>query len=124
MGAEAEKVFYRGVPKSAFETVKQNYISGKRIHWSGITSISEDKRVSTQFALSEGPAKGEDGPGGVLFQITARTGRKIQHLSAVPGESEVLLLPNFCGMVTRGVYRKGKTWRVDLLEESPEKTFV
>jgi len=121
---EPEKVYYRGVPKSAFDMVKKNYYSGKRIHWSGISSISDSEKVSMQFALEEGPANGGDGPGGVVFNITARSGRIIRHLSAIPSESEVLLLPNFRGIVTKGVYRKGKVFRVDILEEAGEAAFV
>ena len=63
---EKERVFYRGVPKSAYELVKKNYTSGKRIHWSGISSISDAEPISIEFALSEGAAKGDDGPGGVV----------------------------------------------------------
>ena len=32
-----------------------------------------------------------------------RTGCKIQHLSALPEEAEVLLLPNFKAIVTKGL---------------------
>ena len=43
------------------------------------------------FARSEGDPESGTGPSGVLFRITARTGRKIQHLSALPAEAEVLI---------------------------------
>ena len=68
-----------------------NYTSGRRLHWSGISSISEDQAVSMSFARSEGDPESGTGPSGVLFRITARTGRKIQHLSALPAEAEVLI---------------------------------
>ncbi|CAK0898814.1 unnamed protein product, partial [Prorocentrum cordatum] len=51
---EPERVFFRGVPKSAYEVVRKNYTSGRRVHWSGISSISEDEQVSTTFAQAEG----------------------------------------------------------------------
>ena len=60
------------------------------------------------FARSEGDPESGTGPSGVLFRITARTGRKIQHLSALPAEAEVLLLLNFKAVVTRGLHRLGQ----------------
>ena len=39
--AEAEEVYYRGVPKSAYEVVKDNYKRGIRIQWSGLPLISD-----------------------------------------------------------------------------------
>ena len=118
--AEPERVYFRGVPKSTFEVVRRHYVLGRRVHWSGISSISEVESVSAGFAGEEGPIKGAGGPGGIVFHITARSGRKIQHLSAIPSESEVLLLPNFRGIVTRGLYRSGGVYGLDIVEEAED----
>merc|ERR1712196_495845 len=60
--------FFRGIGKTKFQIVQDNYEPGISIHWSGMTSVSRTKEVSMEFAL-------EEGPGGVLFQINARSGR-------------------------------------------------
>jgi len=111
--AEPERIFTRGVPKSAFDIVHDHYTSGKRVHWSGISSVTANEDVSKCFAVSEGA-------GGVVFRITARSGRKIEHLSAIPTEAEILLMPNFQGVVSRSMYQDGDVYIVDIVEEAED----
>ena len=54
-----DRVYYRGVPKSACTLVHDNYTIGKRIHFSGITSISAREEVAEEFAMAEGAAPDE-----------------------------------------------------------------
>merc|ERR1712187_856429 len=95
-----ECVLFRGISRSKFQMVQEHYTTGRTIHWSGLSSVSRDERVSNGFAK-------EDGPGGVVFHITVKTGRSISHLSAFPNEDEVLLLPNFKGFVSEGMKPDG-----------------
>ena len=48
----------------------------------------------------------------------ARTGRKIQHLSAIPAKVGALLLPNLRGAVASGLYGAGKVWSTDTKRQS------
>eukprot|EP00971_Amphidinium_carterae_P261691 5191511-Amphidinium_carterae.1 len=93
----SEGLFYRGVSKSAFEKYRSHYSkTGKKIHWSGITSTSVDYCIAESFA-------GREGPGGVIFKIRAQSARAIHMYSAKPDEAEVLLLPNFKAVVVNPV---------------------
>ena len=113
---EPEATFFRGVPKSALPIIEENYKSGRHVHWSGLTSVSTDRRQAENFASQEGP-------GGVVFHVRARTGRAIFPYSAIPIEKEVILLPNFKAHVSEGLTKAGDFFELKLTE-AREDTFV
>ena len=113
---EPEATFFRGVPKSALPIVEVTYKSGRHIHWSGLMSVSTDRRQAENFASQEGP-------GGVVFHVRARTGRAIFPYSAIPIEKEVILLPNFKAHVSEGLKKTGDFFELKLTE-AREDTFV
>ena len=114
--AEPEAAFFRGVPKSVVPIIEENYKSGRRVHWSGLTSVSTDQRKAEEFASLEGP-------GGVVFHVRARSGRAIFQFSAIPGEKEVLLLPNFKAHISEDPKKEAR-FLVVKLTEAREDTFV
>ena len=66
------------------------------------------------------------GAGGVILRITVTTGKDIRQFSAVQGEDEVLLRPNFRMLVT-----SEPAWdaalgalAIDLCEKSEDDSFV
>jgi len=107
-------VVFRGIPSTHRPLVAANYLKGRPITWSGITSVSDNEEVAKrEFA----------GPGGVLFRITARTARAISRISKFPDEKELVLLPDFKAFVTSGLTKvEGAAmdiWIVELLECDP-----
>jgi hypothetical protein len=88
-----ERTLYRGIPPEHIDVIRECYPSGRTVHWSGLTSVSEVVAVAHQFAPL----------GGVVFEVWARTGRSIKNTSAFPHEKEVLLFPNFEAMVVGGL---------------------
>ena len=88
----------------------------RHVHWSGLTSVSTDRRQAENFASQEGP-------GGVVFHVRARTGRAIFPYSAIPVEKEVILLPNFKAHVSEGLTKAGDFFELKLTE-AREDTFV
>mmetsp|Transcript_3732 Transcript_3732/g.6271 ORF Transcript_3732/g.6271 Transcript_3732/m.6271 type:complete len:567 (-) Transcript_3732:124-1824(-) len=107
------RLLHRGVSSSQLDLIRQKYPLGQVIHWSGITSVSLDEHVAREFAC-------EDGPGGILFKITARSARVVGSISAIPVEQEAILLPNFKACVTKGLAQKaGESsvlWELELVE--------
>eukprot|EP01106_Pelomyxa_sp_JSP_P005615 TRINITY_DN1892_c0_g1_i1.p1 TRINITY_DN1892_c0_g1~~TRINITY_DN1892_c0_g1_i1.p1 ORF type:complete len:299 (+),score=42.05 TRINITY_DN1892_c0_g1_i1:823-1719(+) len=71
---------YRGVEASKRAQVESHYTPGRIIRWTGYTSTSMRLEPSKVFA----------GPGGVVFRVNIKTGRKISCLSVIPTEDEVL----------------------------------
>ena len=66
------------------------------------------------------------GAGGIVLRITVKTGKDIRQFSAVQGEDEVLLHPNFRMLVT-----SEPAWdaalgalAIDLCEKSEDDSFV
>eukprot|EP00931_Biecheleriopsis_adriatica_P011707 TRINITY_DN11278_c0_g1_i12.p2 TRINITY_DN11278_c0_g1~~TRINITY_DN11278_c0_g1_i12.p2 ORF type:complete len:207 (+),score=30.94 TRINITY_DN11278_c0_g1_i12:816-1436(+) len=110
-----ERVFARGLPANLLPTIQKHYAPGRMVHWSGITSISEEADVAKKFAK----------PGGILVWITARSAKSIAFLSAYPDEKEAVLMPNWEGMVTRGLTQQSDGyWHLDLCEAAKTKKFV
>ena len=94
---QASETLWRGVRLSEESRAKlgKEYTKGRPVVWSGFTSASMDRAVSTGFA----------GAGGVLFRIDILNdgqsrSRDISLLSMFSTEKEVLLLPNIKLMVT------------------------
>merc|ERR1711945_68564 len=69
-----EKEFYRGIPAEYLGVFQQHYTNGRVIHWSGLTSISEEEHVAKEFA----------GVGGIIMKVRARSARSIKQYSAFP----------------------------------------
>jgi hypothetical protein len=96
------------------------YTVGRQVVWSGFTSASTDRAVSTdQFA----------GAGGVLFRIGIlkdgqSRSRDISLLSVFSSEKEVLLLPNIKLMVTSELELDPASgvWNVQLQEMAQNQT--
>jgi hypothetical protein len=63
-----ERTLYRGIPRDLANLIRANYKSGRTVHWSGMTSVSENLAVARDFA----------GVGGIVFHVRARTGRSIK----------------------------------------------
>ena len=82
---------YRGLKASAMPTVHKHYAQvTNRVHWSGLSSMSESFDFARMMA----------GHGGVVFKLSVRTAaRKLGEASALPREQEVLCLPNFAAVV-------------------------
>ena len=85
-------VVFRGIPSEALPVVRDRYLPGNDIHWSGFTS--------TASTLSAKVRRFAGGPGGIIFRITVFTGRLLGPYSAFPDEEEVLLSPNTRLIVT------------------------
>lgn len=103
-----EKTFHRGLPWDKLDVFRQNYILGRRIVWSGITSLSEKQSVAKRFAQK----------GGVVMHVTCSTARSIRAFSAFPQEAEVVLLPNWTGFVTKDLEfcQSDNVWYMSLRE--------
>ena len=83
---------YRGIGASGADRAKQQYRQGRSCHWSGFSSASPFLDAPKEFATMEGP-------GGLILRIRIldddSRARDIRSFSALPDESEILLLPNF-----------------------------
>jgi hypothetical protein len=105
--AMPQKEYARGVPALHLEAVQRDYTSGRLIHWAGLVSLSELPAVARRNA----------GGGGIIFWVTARSARGIRQYSEVEEEAEVVLLPNFEGMVTQpAMVGSDGLWHVRVLE--------
>jgi hypothetical protein len=99
---------YRGIDVDKAGSVRKKFQVGMRLSWAGFNSATPDLDIAKSFA-------GEDG---VILRIKTleadSNSRDIRNLSAIPGESEVLLLPNielFVANVSAGI--------IDLIEVRP-----
>jgi len=57
----------------------------------------------------------------VIMHVRARSGRSIAHLSALPSEQEVLLLPNFEALVSQPLEKRGDVYVLQLIEAARER---
>jgi len=105
---------YRGIPQEKLSLIQKEYTLGRRIHWSAYTSTSSDIDTALGFAS----------PGGIIMEISVTTGKFIAEYSILANESEVLLSPNMGFYVATEVVKKGDYFFVNLVQESPSKTFV
>jgi len=64
-------------------------------------------------------AKRFAGAGGIVIEVTARMTCSIKEWSVFP-EEELLLLPNFKALVTRGLTEVDGWWRLSLCEIQPQ----
>eukprot|EP00927_Polykrikos_kofoidii_P039994 TRINITY_DN3426_c0_g2_i1.p1 TRINITY_DN3426_c0_g2~~TRINITY_DN3426_c0_g2_i1.p1 ORF type:complete len:886 (+),score=111.73 TRINITY_DN3426_c0_g2_i1:97-2754(+) len=85
---------YRGIDANGSAILGPNYSQGRKVHFSGLSSAAPDLEVARNFA-------GEDG---VVLRMKIRNGRDIRQYSAIPNESEILLLPNIGLMVTEELH--------------------
>jgi len=98
-------IVYRGNDSRAI--VAQEYTTGRQIFWSGFTSTSTDLDAARHFART----------GGVVFRIKVNSGKSISALSVLGSESEVLLPPNACLVVSDPIHTEADGAQyVDLLE--------
>jgi hypothetical protein len=108
---------YRGIDREKARTARGKFKRGKRLHWSALSSTTPDLFVAATFACG----------GGLAFRIhlldEGSRSRNICGLSAVAGEREVLLLPNFKMMCT-GVTEEDGLEIIDLMEEADEEITV
>lgn len=116
---------WRGVGPDGRELVEANYTLGRKLHWSGISSATTQRAVAEHFANGRaGSAAGAAGRGILLRVRLARQGslaRDVRLLSALPGEAEALLLPNFACRVTEEL-RDVDGWpTIDLLEDVDDR---
>ena len=81
---------YRGIPSTCVDLVRDKYVPGTVVHWSGFTSVSKSLGVARQFA----------GPEGVIFRVQIHDGRCVKDFSFLPNEDEILLSPNSKFLVT------------------------
>ena len=73
---------FRGIPMK-FQI--NQYLPGNEVIWPSFSSTSEDYKVAEQFL---------SGDHGIIFIITAKSGKLISKFSFYPNEKEVLLPPN------------------------------
>jgi hypothetical protein len=85
---------FRGIKRESFPVLDQHYTSGRKVHWSGFSSTSSSFDVARTFAGHEG----------VVLRISVQSGCILNECSAIPTEKEVLLLPNFQALVTKGIH--------------------
>jgi hypothetical protein len=81
---------YRGIPSTCVDLVREKYVPGTVVHWSGFTSVSKSLGVAREFA----------GPEGVIFRVQIHDGRCVKDFSFLPNEDEILLSPNSKFVVT------------------------
>jgi len=73
---------YRGITVDVFGDTK--FVEGNNVIWVTFTSCSKNIRTAQDFA----------GNNGTLFTINHQTGKDIELCSLIPGEQEILFLPN------------------------------
>jgi hypothetical protein len=110
---------WRGVGPDGRDLVTANYTLGRKLHWSGLSSATTQRNVAEHFA--DGGAGSVAAGRGILLRVRlARQrslARDVRLLSAMPGEAEALLLPNFACRVTEEL-RDVDGWpTIDLLED-------
>eukprot|EP00927_Polykrikos_kofoidii_P039990 TRINITY_DN3426_c0_g1_i5.p1 TRINITY_DN3426_c0_g1~~TRINITY_DN3426_c0_g1_i5.p1 ORF type:complete len:1325 (+),score=170.48 TRINITY_DN3426_c0_g1_i5:106-4080(+) len=108
---------YRGIDVNGVHILGPNYSEGRKVHFSGMSSAAPALDVAKGFA-------GEDG---VILRMKIRTGRDIRQYSAIPNESEILLLPNIGLIVTEEMHFDDAIGAnvIDLVESSEAvQTFV
>jgi hypothetical protein len=117
---QASGSLWRGVKLSEERRARlgREYTVGRQVTWSGFTSASMDRAVSTGFA----------GTGGVLFKISIlgdgqSRSRDISLLSMYLSEKEVLLLPNIKLVVTSKLEMDPASgvWNMQLQEMAQSK---
>ncbi len=117
---------WRGVGPEGRALVEANYTLGRKLHWSGISSATTQRAVAEHFADGRAGGAAAGVGGGILLRVRlARQGslaRDVRLLSALPGEAEALLLPNFACRVTEEV-RDVDGWpTIDLLEDVDDRS--
>jgi len=91
---EREGWTYRGITRTAFDASEAQYHQGAVVRWQGIVSTSKDKEVAMRFSAK-----------GVLMRIWMSSGVSIEDFSWFEkGECEVILGPDVCFVVARGLY--------------------
>jgi len=109
-----QTVLYRGVDIQ--DPLKQNYLLGRKVHWSAYSSSSTDINQAKKYATNKGV---------ILQIITSENGAKsISDYSPFKHEKEFLLSPNLEMVVTRELYEEGGYHFIDLVQCSTEQTFV
>jgi len=106
---------YRGI--SSRESVHQNYITGRRIHWSAYTSSTTDRTKAKNFATQRG----------VIFSIvlTNDGGKEIQDFSPFTSEREILISPNIELVVTNQLQLgEDGYYYVELVQVLPKQAHV
>eukprot|EP00808_Paulinella_micropora_P000223 g44466.t1 len=82
------------------------------LFWWGASSCTVDMKTSLNFT------GGKDGPHTrILFHVQCLRGARIETLSAIGNEKEVLLLPGSCFQVRNIEEVASKLWIVDLVEQ-------
>ncbi len=111
-----EVTVYRGLSSDSTEFIKEKYVVGTKIHWSGFSSTSIDIATAKKFA----------GTKGVIFKITNLSGVSISHYSVNVAENEILLSPNAEFIVTKGYYQDASSgyYLVELTELAKSATVI
>ncbi len=107
---------FRGVPVSAMDIIKRNYVQGVEIHWSAFTSTTTNLKKARQFG---------QGKEGIIMRIDVLTGRSIKHYSSIASEDEILLSPNSRLVVVKTVHLEADGYHyVDMVERNEGKSFI
>jgi len=108
---DKETIVYRGIPKSAEEKLRKEYKKNRPIHWSGLSSATEDISIAKSFTDING----------ILFKIHIYEGKAISNYSFAPSENEILLSPNMKFRVVSELFRDDDGYLYIVLEQEPMK---
>ena len=98
---------YRGIPSSFISIIREKYIMGSEIHWSGFTSTTTSLISAQKFAMKNG----------IIFRIIVTSGRSLVNYSSFPDEEEILLSPNWRAFVSSECHLENDDfYYVDLIE--------
>jgi len=103
---------YRGIPEISL--VREKYMQGRKIFWSGYSSTTSDIQTAKEFATTQG----------VIMKISVLNGKDVKTCSAFSIENEILLSPNMKLFVSREMYQENGYNFIDLVQEDVSETFV
>jgi len=104
---------YRGIPASSMVILQNEYKKNRPIYWSSFTSTTPSLSVAKSFAKKDG----------IIMSIQINTGKRIKEYSILPGEDEILLLPNTKLIVTEELVLKHDGFYLLEMKEE-QKAFV
>eukprot|EP01106_Pelomyxa_sp_JSP_P003267 TRINITY_DN1490_c0_g2_i1.p1 TRINITY_DN1490_c0_g2~~TRINITY_DN1490_c0_g2_i1.p1 ORF type:complete len:382 (-),score=126.59 TRINITY_DN1490_c0_g2_i1:97-1200(-) len=106
---------FRGIDN--LEVAEREYKKGRIVFWSAFSSSTSSLEVAKGFVGGGGGGGEGGGRGrGVIFRIQVQNGKRVQLLSAMTPEEEVLLSPNSRFFVSQALHCESGLFFVDLEE--------